>query len=45
MSAACEDILYGVDRHAAPNYCQTGEQRDGANAFLEQRPPDFGRWR
>jgi 2-ketocyclohexanecarboxyl-CoA hydrolase len=29
----------------APNYFETGEQQEGANAFLEKRKPDFSRWR
>jgi len=29
----------------APNYFETGEQAEGANAFLEKRKPDFSRWR
>jgi 2-ketocyclohexanecarboxyl-CoA hydrolase len=29
----------------APNYFQTGEQKEGAAAFLEKRPPDFSPWR
>jgi 2-ketocyclohexanecarboxyl-CoA hydrolase len=29
----------------APNYFDTGEQQEGATAFLEKRKPDFSRWR
>ncbi len=29
----------------APNYFETGEQQEGANAFLEKRAPDFSPWR
>jgi 2-ketocyclohexanecarboxyl-CoA hydrolase len=29
----------------APNYFETGEQQEGAKAFLEKRKPDFSRWR
>ena len=29
----------------APNYFRTGEQQEGAAAFLERRPPDFAPWR
>ena len=29
----------------APNYFQTGEQMEGATAFLEKRKPDFSRFR
>ena len=35
------DIL----REVAPEYFSTGEQEEGANAFLEKRKPDFSRWR
>lgn len=29
----------------APNFFETGEQTEGAAAFLEKRPPDFSPWR
>ena len=29
----------------APGYFETGEQSEGAAAFLEKRPPDFSPWR
>jgi 2-ketocyclohexanecarboxyl-CoA hydrolase len=29
----------------APDYYSTGEQQEGAAAFLEKRKPDFNRWR
>ena len=29
----------------APDYFNTGEQQEGASAFLEKRKPDFGPWR
>ena len=29
----------------APNYFETGEQMEGANAFLEKRKPDFSKFR
>ena len=29
----------------APGYYKTGEQQEGANAFLEKRAPDFSPWR
>jgi len=32
-------------REVAPNYFETGEQQEGANAFLEKRAPDFSPWR
>jgi naphthoate synthase/2-ketocyclohexanecarboxyl-CoA hydrolase len=36
-----KDILAEV----APNYFRTGEQDEGARAFIEKRPPDFSKWR
>ncbi len=32
-------------KEIAPNYFDTGEQEEGASAFLEKRKPDFSRWR
>jgi len=32
-------------KEVAPNYFDTGEQQEGANAFLEKRKPDFSRFR
>jgi 2-ketocyclohexanecarboxyl-CoA hydrolase len=32
-------------REVAPKYFETGEQQEGANAFLEKRKPDFNRFR
>lgn len=34
-----------VVQEVAPNYFQTGEQQEGAKAFLEKRKPDFSKWR
>jgi 2-ketocyclohexanecarboxyl-CoA hydrolase len=34
-----------IRRMIAPNYFRTGEQQEGAAAFLERRPPDFTHWR
>ena len=28
-----------------PDYFETGEQMEGASAFLEKRTPDFSKWR
>ena len=41
MSMDVDDM---VEAHA-PDYYQTGEQQEGANAFLEKRAPDFTPWR
>ncbi len=32
-------------RQVSPDYFSTGEQQEGAQAFLEKRKPDFSRWR
>lgn len=32
-------------KEVAPDYFSTGEQMEGASAFLEKRKPDFSRWR
>ncbi len=32
-------------KEVAPNYFQTDEQQEGANAFLQKRAPDFSRFR
>ncbi|MBZ0325350.1 MAG: enoyl-CoA hydratase/isomerase family protein [Alphaproteobacteria bacterium] len=42
--------IMGVDmsdmiKEVAPNYFQTGEQQEGATAFMEKRAPNFSRWR
>lgn len=37
MNAMIKDV--------APDYFSTGEQQEGANAFLEKRKPDFSPWR
>lgn len=36
-----EDVIANV----APDYYLTGEQLEGAKAFLEKRKPDFSSWR
>lgn len=38
---AMDDVIAKV----APDYYLTGEQLEGANAFLEKRKPDFSPWR
>ncbi len=32
-------------KEVAPNYFSTGEQQEGASAFLEKRKPNFSAWR
>lgn len=43
------DYLRGIGdrirRMVAPHYFRTGEQQEGAAAFLERRAPDFSPWR
>jgi hypothetical protein len=34
-----------VVERIAPNYFETGEQQECANAFVEKREPDFSHWR
>lgn len=41
MGANVADTL----REHAPGYFETGEQQEGAKAFLEKRKPDFSKWR
>jgi 2-ketocyclohexanecarboxyl-CoA hydrolase len=41
MGLDMPDVL----REVAPDYFQTGEQQEGASAFLEKRKPDFSRFR
>ncbi len=35
----------GVVQEVAPHFFETGEQQEGATAFLEKRKPDFSAWR
>lgn len=37
--------LIAIQQEIAPDYFKTGEQTEGAAAFLEKRKPDFSRWR
>jgi 2-ketocyclohexanecarboxyl-CoA hydrolase len=32
-------------RQEIPGFFETGEQQEGAKAFLEKRTPDFSPWR
>ena len=34
-----------VVEQVSPNYFETGEQQEGAQAFLQKRKPDFSKWR
>jgi 2-ketocyclohexanecarboxyl-CoA hydrolase len=44
------DHIMDIDLHmmlakVSPNYYETGEQLEGATAFLEKRKPNFNPWR
>lgn len=41
MNLNVSDIVAQV----SPDYFETGEQQEGARAFLEKRKPDFSKWR
>lgn len=45
MNPVMDQDMHAVLRRVAPDYFQTGEQQEGASAFLEKRKPDFSRWR
>lgn len=45
MEPYIQDNVSSMLRKYAPNYFETGEQQEGANAFLEKRTPDFSKWR
>jgi len=41
MSRDMPDLI----KEIKPDYFSTGEQQEGANAFMEKRKPDFSKWR
>ncbi|HJP34804.1 MAG TPA: enoyl-CoA hydratase-related protein, partial [Gammaproteobacteria bacterium] len=41
MAVEMRDVVERV----APKYFETGEQQEGADAFIEKRAPDFSPWR
>lgn len=45
MAPIMERDMDDLIREVAPNYFQTKEQQEGANAFLEKRKPDFSAFR
>ncbi len=45
MDPILKDSMADIVDRVAPGYHQSGEQQEGANAFLEKRTPDFSRWR
>jgi 2-ketocyclohexanecarboxyl-CoA hydrolase len=40
MHVQVSDVL----KEVSPNYFETGEQTEGAKAFIEKRKPDFSKW-
>ena len=45
MEHVMKKDMVDVIAEVAPDYFKTGEQMEGATAFLEKRRPDFGPWR
>jgi 2-ketocyclohexanecarboxyl-CoA hydrolase len=45
MNSFMDTNVSDVLRPISPNYFETGEQQEGAKAFLEKRKPDFSKWR
>ena len=45
MEPVMGDRMADIVDRVAPGYHQSGEQQEGAAAFLEKRAPDFSRWR
>jgi 2-ketocyclohexanecarboxyl-CoA hydrolase len=45
MDPIMDQDMHMVLQKVAPNYYETGEQLEGATAFLEKRRPDFSKWR
>lgn len=45
MESYIEPNVSDVVRKVAPGFFETGEQQEGAQAFLEKRKPDFSQWR
>lgn len=45
MEPLMQRMMGDLVAEVAPDYYSTGEQQEGAAAFLEKRKPDFNRWR
>ena len=45
MEPIMKDTMVEIVNRAVPGYHKTGEQQEGATAFLEKRAPDFNKWR
>ncbi len=45
MRVTMEKDIHEILAEVKPDYYETGEQMEGATAFLEKRRPDFSQWR
>ena len=45
MAPIMENTMADLIAEVAPDYFKTGEQQEGASAFLEKRPPNFAPYR
>jgi 2-ketocyclohexanecarboxyl-CoA hydrolase len=45
MDTIMDQDMHQVLQKVAPTFYETGEQLEGASAFLEKRKPDFNKWR
>jgi 2-ketocyclohexanecarboxyl-CoA hydrolase len=45
MEPILQHTMADIIEEVAPNYFETGEQREGATAFLEKRKPEFSKFR
>lgn len=45
MEPILKDTMVEIVERIAPGFHKTGEQQEGAQAFLEKRPPNFNPWR
>ena len=45
MKGTMDHDMFENIRAVKPDYFETGEQMEGASAFLEKRTPDFSQWR
>ncbi len=45
MEPIMKDRMPDIVERVVPGYHKTGEQQEGAAAFLEKRTPNFNQWR
>lgn len=45
MEPILKESMVDIVNRVVPGYHETGEQQEGANAFLEKRAPNFNPWR